>query len=348
MRNAVQISQLKTVPGETTIVLSAAQQAQISTDLKASCNHISQEMHPHTLAVKAEEIILKHLNHVQREIVKQFSDHGDSPYLIIRSLVSLENLPPTPTDDQSPVEQSWREQAACLLGLLAACGATAASFEDEMGGRLCHMVMPAKNSEASYSRSTKQLNFHTEVVNGYFAEELPSHGKPLSPDVFGLACLRNPHGTSTTLLPIQPILDSLSIIDIEDLSRPEFSAYSQSSFDREIVIKAVPVLIRQKNGLMGMRYSNSKLQPLTDRAEKALVTLKGHISTSPFESIALQPGDALILNNRICLHGRSALNGTARFDGTDRWLIRIYGYHPRAKAHMRVIANKVHVMLLDA
>jgi hypothetical protein len=108
-------------------------------------------------------------------LVKQFAEFGDSPYLLVRNLLSAESLPLTPTDDRSPDEQGWREQAAALLGMLAACGATAASFEDEMGGRLCHMVMPAKNSETSYSRSTKPLNFHTEVVNGYFAEEAPSH-----------------------------------------------------------------------------------------------------------------------------------------------------------------------------
>ncbi|MDE9566909.1 TauD/TfdA family dioxygenase [Xenorhabdus bovienii] len=48
--------------------------------------------------------------------------------------------------------------------------------------------------------------------------------------------------------------------------------------------------------------------------------------------VALSPGDALILNNRICLHGRSAISDTAKFDGTDRWLVRIYGYKENSTA----------------
>src|SRR5213075_2276520 len=132
------------------------------------------------------------------------------PFYLLKGLLDVAGIPDTPIDDTSPEELGWRKQAATMLGCLKLFGADAASFEDEMGGRLFHMVMPAKNSQRSLLRSTKALNFHTEVVNGLFEEEKPYFGAPMAPNVFALACLRNPNRVKTTVLPLSKIIGELS------------------------------------------------------------------------------------------------------------------------------------------
>ena len=39
-------------------------------------------------------------------------------------------------------------------------------------------------------------------------------------------------------------------------------------------------------------------------------------------SVVLEPGDLLVVDNNVAVHGRSPF--TARFDGTDRWLQRSF------------------------
>jgi alpha-ketoglutarate-dependent taurine dioxygenase len=46
-------------------------------------------------------------------------------------------------------------------------------------------------------------------------------------------------------------------------------------------------------------------------------TLSAHHS-----SVVLEPGDLLVIDNDIVVHGRSPF--VARFDGTDRWLQRAF------------------------
>ena len=327
--------------------LSDAQKKDLSFDLELSTRSIGQETNPLAMSRLAERVLHRHVDRAQRRAIDDFGQFRNAPYLLLKNLVSTEGLPPTPVDDTSPAEEGWRVQAAALLGLLTMCGMTAASFKDEMGGRLCHMVMPAKNSDRSYARSTKALNFHTEVVNGYFIEEDPRSGAPISPESFGLVCLRNPGQVATTVLPIDKLLDTLTRAERAVLAMPHFTARSQSSFDREMVVENVPVLIRMANGLWGMRFSSSKLVGINDQATRVLEKFRNNIEAARFESVVLHPGDALILNNRICLHGRTAIRGTEQFDGMDRWLVRIYGYQSATTKRMRFAGDRSHVMLVD-
>ncbi len=269
-------------------------------------------------------------------------------HVVIRNFLSIQSLPCTPTNDRSPDTVGWRIPATALLGLLRLSGHSARSFLDEMDGRLCHMVMPAKNSEKSFIRSTKKLKFHTEVVNGYFFEENPTPGEPVSPDVFGLIGLRNPDGIATTLIPLDKVLNNLKPKVIESLMKPHFSATSQSSFDREININNIPLLKKLNDGGMGLRYSHSKVTANNSEAAQALYALTDEISHSEhITEVVLHPGDALILNNRTCVHGRSAITGTQKFDGMDRWLIRIYGYKFTTLPMLKTLPDKKHVIMVD-
>jgi hypothetical protein len=309
---------------------------------------ISQEANPNLLATLASEVIQHSLSAEASAKIAAFKD-SSTPFLWIKGAITTTGLPPTPVDDTSPEETSWRVQAATMLGFLKLCDASARSFADEMGGRLFHMVMPAKNDLRSMLRSTKALNFHTEVVNGFFREESPSLGAPIAPEKFALGCLRNPQSVATTVLPLAEVLAKLGTETKRVLQQPLFVAKSQSSFDRDIVINNVPALVRLSSGALGVRYSTSKLAATCSVSAAALEELRQVIGSFDSSwSVVLEPGDILILNNRLCMHGRGEVGGSSKFNGEDRWLLRLYGYDDATLRFLKCGKQRSHVMSIDS
>jgi len=97
-----------------------------------------------------------------------------------------------------------------------------------------------------------------------------------------------------------------------------------------------------------LRYSSSKLKATNAEGEEALRIFSQELNDAKkIQSIVLNPGDAIILNNRTCVHGRNAIIGTERFDGMDRWLIRIYGYKFDTLPILKTLPDKQHVMTVD-
>ena len=330
------------------IVFSSSQGRKVWNALDRIAHNYDQEKNPLELENIAHDLLKKTIDASMLKKIREIANNGMVSHLIVRNFLSIQSLPYTPTDDRPPDSAGWRIPASALLGLLRLTGHSARSFLDEMDGRLCHMVMPARNNEKSFMRSTKKLGFHTEVVNGYFYEESPDPGKPISPEVFGLLGLRNPDGIATTLIPLSRVLKNLTSDVIDALMKPDYSAVSQSSFDREIIIKDVPVLKKLSGGCMGLRYSRSKVTANNAKASEALHRLTDEINHSEYvEQVVLQPGDALILNNRTCVHGRGSIVGTQKFDGMDRWLIRIYGYKFATLPMLKTLPEKKHVIMVD-
>jgi L-asparagine oxygenase len=67
--------------------------------------------------------------------------------------------------------------------------------------------------------------------------------------------------------------------------------------------------------------SANGVRPLTRAAAEALKAL--HVACRRVcEEVRLAAGEALVLDNRKCVHGRSAFS--ARHDGTDRWVRRAH------------------------
>jgi alpha-ketoglutarate-dependent taurine dioxygenase len=56
-------------------------------------------------------------------------------------------------------------------------------------------------------------------------------------------------------------------------------------------------------------------------AEDALAAIRSTIAEVE-TAVVLEPGDLLVVDNNIAIHGRSPF--TARFDGSDRWLQRSF------------------------
>lgn len=330
------------------IVFSSRQGREVWNALDRIAHNYDQEITPLELEGVAHDLLKKIIDDKVLQKINSVANNSMLSHIIVRNFISIQSLPFTPTDDSSPDTASWRVPATALLGLLRLSGHSARSFLDEMNGRLCHMVMPARNNKKSFIRSTKGLDFHTEVVNGYFIEENPQPGKPVSPEVFGLMGLRNPDGIATTLIPLDTVLKRLAPEVIAALMKPQFSAVSQSSFDRNIDTKDIPVLKKLHDGSIGLRYSHSKLVANNTEAAAALHQLAAEMAYSDHvKRVVLNPGDALILNNRTCVHGRSSIMGTQKFDGMDRWLIRIYGYKFTTLPMLKTLPDKKHVIMVD-
>ena len=316
--------------------------------LRDCMQQYSQEEHPEVIAALGELTLRKHITDPEFiSRIERFGFDMNYPFIHIKNLFDINSLPPTPVDDSVPDPASWRHVAGILLGILKIAGYQSGSFLDEMGGRLSHMVMPANNSEKSLVRSTKALHFHTEIVNGFFAEDYPVETPLVSPEVFGLACIRNPACVGTTVLPLSILLEQMSANLKTTLFRKIYKSSSQSSFDCNHEIEHVSVLSKLRNGMTGIRYSNSKLQSAHSDGTAALEELKELIISCGYSgSVILEPGDVLIINNRICLHGRDGITQKANFDGNDRWLIRNYGFSAEDRSVMKKHAERHHVFLV--
>lgn len=110
----------------------------------------------------------------------------------------------------------------------------------------------------------------------------------------------------------------------------------------------LPISIKLSDGTLGIRYSHSKLRGQDEKSQNALNKLHALLNSFPETLfVNLNPGDALILNNRCCLHGRSAITDSAGFDGLDRWLIRIYGFEEASFTQMNKVEFASHIISLE-
>ena len=312
------------------------------------CKHLCQERQPSDLA----SIVGKHLHDslsLNKDLLHElasFSSLAKYPYLIVKNLIDLHDLPPTPIEPANPPQlNSWHTPAAALLGVLHLTGHVAAAFADETDGRLSFMVAPIKPGELDAERSIMGRDFHTEIVNGYFPDEVPNPGVMITPEIISLMCLRNPQKIATTILPLHSIIKHLNYSTIMDLMRPEYTAMSQPSFTTNMTTQNIPIISKDSDGNLRIRYSHSKLIANTNAAKQALKILTETIAHEDLEQqIPLNPGDLLIVNNKICLHGRKAIGHKAKLDDNGRWLIRMYGYKKSSLEKAETTPDASHIM----
>jgi L-asparagine oxygenase len=303
--------------------------SKIESLMRIQLDNYSQEEAPYIVSEITKHIILKN-NLIEDNNLKKIENfyQGKTNCLILDGCFPTQGLPPTPTNDRPPPINTWKIQASMLIALMSLTNHKVASYQGEMNGRLSHMVMPSNNNSYSHSRSTKPLLPHTEVIHGFFPEEIENlnNGASIIPHIFGLAALKNPNKASTNFWSIEDILNEIPYQILLDLMKPEYNAISQSSFDVKYKNNNMPVIYSSKAGLI-IRFSYNKLVPTTSKAENALNILKEHLNNQKYmTSISLQPGQILLVNNRNTLHGRERLKTKALFDGHDRWLIRMYGF----------------------
>lgn len=200
-------------------------------------------------------------------------------------------------------------------------------------------MLPGDDDFADKSKS--DMRGHTDGVSFPMRGQLHEFDKRVapSPDFVCLSGLRNPDETPTTVMPLSEVLQRLTPAELMELTKPQNVIRPQKTFKRGLrklvgknhpllsAMEGIQLLFESGDGYW-IRYSHSA----------ADADYESHLATQAitrFEeacqkcsaSVVISPGDILVVNNRVGLHGRGVVGGDA--GGNSRWLLRTYGLDTR-------------------
>jgi L-asparagine oxygenase len=240
-------------------------------------------------------------------------DFTDQPHrsgaLLLRNL-PVGTLPATP---DSPIADTVKSHVS-ELSLLAVARRLGhpVGYEPEHGGDLIQNIVPTRAAaDRQVSTSSKvTLMFHTEAAF-----------HPHRPRYLLLLCLRGDPSASTTLSSIHEVIPHLSARTREVLFQPRFRTAVDESYlhGRANVLGAPMPVLSGDPDTPSMVFDADLMVGTDDEADDALRTLSDAVAAR-HTSVVLEPGDLLVVDNAVAVHGRSPF--TPRFDGTDRWLQR--------------------------
>lgn len=218
------------------------------------------------------------------------------------------------------------------------------SYGSENEGNLFVNLVAMPGTGAVAEKSKGGMRGHTDAVSFPFnGDDDPDDGRIApSPDLVTLIGLRNPKGVPTRLMPTKDVLAQLSSADVDELKKPQFSIRAQRTFrqgtkrtlGKEHVVIDAPVL-KDSSGGTYVRYSHSNVVPTVTGgpAEQASNKLEAACNASA-KPVVVQPGDLLIVSNRLALHGRGEVGDDV--GGQSRWLLRTYALDTSSlQAHKR-------------
>ncbi|WP_274563330.1 clavaminate synthase family protein [Streptomyces spiramyceticus] len=252
-----------------------------------------------------------------RREVRRFRRHsGPHGTLVIGGLpVDQAALPATPTVPGS-VQRQATISAAVLT--MVACGlGEPLAYLAEKSGALVQDVVPVPGQETFHGNAgSVPLSFHTE--NGFH---------PHPPDYVIFLCLRADHDqiAGMRIAGIRQALPLLTPASRQALFASEFITTPPPSFGPDAAatepdVKPRPVLSGAAED-PDIRMAQLVTTPLTPRAAAALTEF-GRACEATARTLRLTPGDLVVVDNRVTVHGRTAFH--PRYDGADRWLQRTY------------------------
>jgi L-asparagine oxygenase len=246
------------------------------------------------------------------------SEPGLPGALVVQNLPFDKWLPRTPTDGKTSWEKRTFASEGVLLGVASILGQPF-SFLSEKDGVIIHSISPVPGHEEVAANDSSRSDFKAHIECAYFL---------FRPDFLLLFCLRpDPeHKAGTLVADIRTALQYLSPFDHAMLREPLFQIQAPLSF---------------ANGLGGQPWSMPRpvltgpeaspevclnlngMRAVTPGSQKSLDLLRELLeSPNVVDSVVLEAGDLLVVDNRKSVHGRTPF--TARYDGFDRWLQRMY------------------------
>ncbi|KOV57631.1 oxygenase [Streptomyces sp. AS58] len=195
------------------------------------------------------------------------------------------------------------------------------AWAGQQDGRAVNNILPAPGheNEQTGASSTVLLSPHTEDAF-----------HPQRADLLLLFCMRNHDRVATTASSVRHL--SLSDEDLDQLQRPVVpilpdDAYTSSEYAGE------PPAVRTLWGppdQLTLRFdpAYTPLDTADEQYREAYRRLEAGLSEVS-ASVVLEPGDVLVLDNDVAVHGRVPFK--ARYDGTDRWLKRSLARVPGRK-----------------
>ncbi|MFG1796164.1 TauD/TfdA family dioxygenase [Nocardia sp. NPDC049149] len=220
-------------------------------------------------------------------------------------------LPATPSLPDSV--QRDPTVAAAVLTMLACVLGDPLAYLAEKSGALVQDVVPIRGKESfSGNAGSVLLTFHNE--NAFHQHE---------PDYVLLLCLRADHdrvaGLRTACL--REVLPLLPEATTQVLSAPEFITAPPPSFGSDDTERAPQPILSGAPDDPDIRMATIATRALTPRAEAALADF-GRACDQAAHTTVLEPGDLVVVDNRVTVHGRTAFR--PRYDGADRWLQRTF------------------------
>ncbi|MFD5035170.1 TauD/TfdA family dioxygenase [Streptomyces sp. NPDC058405] len=254
----------------------------------------------------------QHLPDALYSALREFKrDSRDSGALIVDGFpVETLSVLPTPITYNS-VRREVTIEALALMASLSVLG-DAVAYEGEKHGALVHDIVPVAGFESTQSNAGSEA-FALHIENAFHRYR---------PDFVLLLCLRQgPDGearhrlaaTRRAVRKLKPEVVKVLFEDrfqtppppsFDDRGRPPSHAVFSGAFDDPDV-------------RVDLAYTTG----LDAEAQSALADLSralGEVS----EVIALSPGQLVVIDNRVTLHGRTPF--MPLYDGRDRWLLRAF------------------------
>jgi hypothetical protein len=146
---------------------------------------------------------------------------------------------------------------------------------------------------------------------------------PHRPRYLLLFCLRGDPSAHTTLASVHDIMDRLPEEVVDVMFEPRFRTAVDASFlaGRSNELGPVQPLVTGTRSEPTFVFDADLTVGIDTDAEHALAAVRSAIAEIE-TSVVLEPGDLLVVDNNVAVHGRSPF--AARFDGTDRWLQRTF------------------------
>jgi L-asparagine oxygenase len=260
-----------------------------------------------------------------RLFLNAFRLREDRPGCILRGYeVDDARLGRTPSHWREHPTPSPSLREEMLLVLYGSLLGDVFGWSTQQDGAIIHSVLPIKDDEFEQlgSGSRELLWWHTEDAF-----------HPLRADYLALFCLRNPDRVATTVSSAEVLALDQAHVDLlteeRFVIRPDNSHLQKNNVGGDFTAieerarrpRKVAVLHGDRTSPY-LRLDPYFMDPLEDdpEAQDALDALT-HAIEANLLHVALEPGECLVLDNYLAVHGRAPFS--ARYDGDDRWLKRI-------------------------
>jgi hypothetical protein len=231
---------------------------------------------------------------------------------LLLSDLPVGRLPATPAHPDASVDKDLATETL-LLAVASRLG-HAVGYAPEHGGRIVQNIVPTRAGAdlqvSTSSRST--LMFHTETAF-----------HPHRPRYLLLLCLRGDPAAHTTLASVFDVIDALDPATVDTMRQPRFRTAVDASFldGRENVLGPEHALVTGTADEPTFVFDADLTVGVDAEAGRCVAAVRSAIERVQ-TSVVLQPGDLLVIDNNLVVHGRTSF--PARFDGTDRWLQRTF------------------------
>lgn len=226
--------------------------------------------------------------------------------------IPVGRLPLTPPTPTAPTGKDRTSEFA-LLTVARRLGQPV-GYQPEHGGDLVQNLVPVRGTETHQVSTSSRvaLMFHTEAAF-----------HPHRPRYLLLLCLRGDPTAVTTLASIHEVVDQLPADVVDILFEPRFrTAVDESYLHGRLDALGAPMPVLAGARSKPSMVFDADLMVGTDGAADEALQVLGRAVSANHTGVALEPGDLLVIDNTVAVHGRTPYR--PRFDGTDRWLQRAF------------------------